>query len=277
VTVDRSLDPDLARYLDWLRGHGVPFAVAEDLVRDDDHDGPLVEGDEEMRPIELQGIAPFVEHRDPARGLAADHATLSLASALLRLLDLGARVWDIGCGTGVLAVAAGLKGASAIVATDVDERALTLARRTAADANVSVRFGHGVLLEAVPARLEADLVAANLPHKPCLPGANLPLSQRAGEDGADIHAMFAKQAAARLAPGAVVAFWLHSLPDPRLLKAYEAFDLTLVSWKRRFLQPDEYQDVLPHFLERASRGASYVEEARGQRFLVGGVWIAKRR
>ncbi len=271
------MDPDLGRYLDWLRGHGVTFAVADDLVRDEDHDGPLVEGDEEMRPVELTGIAPFVEHRDPARGLAADHATLSLARALLPRLDLGARVWDIGCGTGVLAVAAGLKGASAIVATDVDERALTLARRTAADANVSVRFHHGVLLEAVPARLEADFVAANLPHKPCPPGGNLPLSQRAGEDGADVHAAFAKQAAARLAPGAVVACWLHSLPDPRLLRAYADFELTLLSWKRRFLQPGEYRDVLPHFLERAGRGVSYLAEARGRRFLVGGVWIAKRR
>ncbi len=275
--MDRRIDPDLGRYLDWLRGHGVTFAVAEDLVRDEDHDGPLVEGDEEIRPVELPLIAPFVEHRDPARGLAADHATLSLGKAILPRLQLGARVWDIGCGTGVLAVAAGLKGASAIVATDVDERALTLARRTAADANVSVRLGHGVLLDAVPARLGADLVAANLPHKPCRPGGNLPLAQRAGEDGADIHAAFAREAAARLAPGAVVAFWLHSLPDPRLLKAYAAFDLTLASWKRRFLQPDEYQDVLPHFLERARRDASYLAEAHGRRFLVGGVWIAKRR
>ena len=268
---------ELLPYLDWLRSHGVAFEVAKDLVRDEDHDGPLVEGDEEMRPIELPGIAPFVEHRDPAQGLAADHATISLARALLPRLDLGARFWDIGCGTGVLAVAAGLKGASAIVATDVDERAITLARRTAADANVNVRFSHGVLLEAVPARLEADFVAANLPHKPCPPSGGLPLSQRAGEDGAEIHAAFAAQAAARLKPGAVVGFWLHSLPDPRLLDAYRAFDLTLASWKRRFLARGEYADVLPWFLDRAKRGTSYVAEAEGRLFLVGGSWLARRR
>jgi SAM-dependent methyltransferase len=264
-------------YLDWLRARGVRFDVAGDLVREEDHDGPLVEGDEEMRPVELPSIAPFVEHRDPQAGLAADHATLSLARAILPRLDLGARFWDIGCGTGVLAVAAGLKGASAIVATDVDERALALARRTAADANVAIRFGHGALLDAVPAKLVADLVAANLPHKPCPPGARLPLSQAGGPDGADPHATFAAQAAARLPPGARVAFWLHSLPDPRLLLAYGRFDLTLVSWKRRFLQPGEYADLLPYFLERARRGASFLAEAEGRRFVVGGVWIAKLR
>lgn len=271
------MDADLARYLDWLRGTGVKFDVAKDLVRDEDHDGPLVEGDEELRPVELAGIAPFVEHRDPAAGLAADHATLSLARALLPRLDLGARFWDIGCGTGVLAVAAGLKGASALVATDVDERAITLARRTAADSNISVRFCHGALLDAVPQGLGADVVAANLPHKPCPPGSALPVGQRGGPDGSEPHATFAAQAAARLAPGALVCFWLHSLPDPRLLRAYAAFDLTLASWKRRFLQPGEYADVLPHFLDRARKGTSYVAEAGGRRFLVGGVWLARRR
>lgn len=271
------MSPDLAPYLDWLRSHGVAFEVAGDLVRDEDHVGPLVEGDEEMRPVELPGIPPFVEHRDPEAGLAADHATVSLARALLPRIAPGTRFWDIGCGTGVLAVAAGLKGASSIVATDVDERAIALARRTAADANVSIRFSHGMLLEAVPARLDADLVAANLPHKPCPPGGALPLSQRAGEDGADVHSAFAAQAAARLAPGATVGFWLHSLPDPRLLRAYAGFDLTLVSWKRRFLQPGEYEGVLPWFLDRARRGLGYMADSSGRRFLVGGVWIARRR
>lgn len=269
------MDADLARYLDWLRGHGVKFDVAKDLVQEEDHDGPLVEGDEEMRPVELPGIAPFVEHRDPAAGLAADHATLSLARALLPRIELGARFWDIGCGTGVLAVAAGLKGASALVATDVDERAITLARRTAADSNISVRFGHGALLDAVPGNLGADVVAANLPHLPCPPGGSLPPSQRAGEDGADVHVAFAAQAATRLAPGAVLGFWLHSLPDPRLLGAYGAFDLVLASWKRRFLQPGEYAEALPYFLARARKGASHIPEASGRRFLVGGVWLAQ--
>ena len=271
------MNPDLARYLDWLRGHGVKFDVAEDLVQEEDHDGPLLDGDEEMRPVELPGIPPFVEHRDPAAGLGADHATFSLARALLPRLALGARFWDIGCGTGVLAVALGLKGASAIVATDVDERAIRLARRTAADSNISIRFCQGALLDAVPAGLKADVVAANLPHKPCPPGGSLPVGQRGGPDGAEPHATFAAQAAARLAPGAVVGFWLHSLPDPRLLKAYAAFDLSLASWKRRFLEPGEYEGVLPYLLDRARRGASHVAEASGRRFLVGGVWLARRR
>jgi len=272
------VNPEFLRYVEWLRGHGVPFEIAGALVRDEDHDGPLVEGDEEMRPVEIPGIPPFVEHRDPQGGRAADHATLSLARALIPRIAPGTRFWDIGCGTGVLAVAAGLKGASAIVATDVDEKAIALARRTAADANVAIRFSHGVLLEAVPARLEADLVAANLPHKPCPAGGTLPLSQRAGPDGTDIHAAFAAQAAARLGAGATVGFWLHSLPDPKLLHAYAgAFDLTLVSWKRRFLQPGEYRGLLPFLLDRVDKGTSYMAEESGHRFLVGSVWLARHR
>jgi hypothetical protein len=74
-----------------------------------------------------------------------------------------------------------------------------------------------------------------------------------------------------------VGFWLHSLPDPRLFRAYGAFDLTLVSWKRRFFQPGEYAPLLPFLLERVRRGTSYLAEASGRRFVVGGVWLARRR
>jgi SAM-dependent methyltransferase len=266
------VSPDLARYLDWLRAHGVRFDVARDLVHEEDHDGPLVPGDEAMRPVELPGIPPFVEHRDPEGGLAADHATFSLAAALLPRLPLGARFWDVGCGTGVLVVAAGLGGASMLVATDVDERAIALARRTAADANVNVRFCRGALLAAVPEKLGADVVAANLPHKPCPPGGALPLSQSGGPDGAEHHAGFATQAARRLASGAVVYFWLHSLPHPRLLLAYQDFDLTLLSWKRRLLEPGEHTDLLPHW-----RRTGHVADQGGRAFLVGGAWAARRR
>jgi len=275
-----SREPDLDRYLDWLTGHGVRFEVAPDLVREPDHDEPLVAGTEGMRPVELPDVPPFVEHRDPASGLAADHATFSLARAILprARLPLGARFWDIGCGTGVLAVAAGLAGASALVASDVDERALVLARRTAADANVSIRFCHGPLLEAVPERLTADIVAANLPHKPCPPGCSLPVGQSGGDDGAGPHAALAAQAAGRLEAGARVCFWLHSLPDPRLLRTYAAgYELSVLSWKRRFLQPGEYDDILPNLLDRARRGTSYIAEADGRRFLVGCVWVARLR
>jgi len=272
------MDADLQAYLDWLRGHGARFTVAPELAQDADHDGPVLDGLDALRPVELDGIPPFVEHRDVARALGSDHATMSVAHVLLPRLALGARFWDVGCGTGVLAVAAGLKGARAVVATDVDDRALALARRTAADANVAVRFCHGSLLDPVPEGLEADVVAANLPHKPCPEGCGLPVGQAGGEDGAAVHEAFAAQAATRLASGARVFFFLHSLPHPRLLLRYaEAFDLTLLAWKRRFFAPGEYGALQEHFVARHHEGVAYVAERAGRRFLVGGTWMAARR
>lgn len=253
---------DLRGYLDWLGGHGLRFEVANDVQRDPDHVGPVIDDFASMRAVELPGVPPFVEHRDADAGLSSDHATLSLARALLRgrYFAPGRRFWDIGCGTGVLAVAASLAGARAVVATDPDGRALFLARRTAADANVAIRFCEGSLLEPVPAGQIAEVVAVDLPHRPGV--------EEAGADGAAVHGAFVAQAEARLESGARVFFWLHSLPHPRLLQRYEsAFDLTLLSWKRCFLEDDERHDP----------EASYVPDDAGRRFLVVGVWMARRR
>lgn len=272
------MDPDLRAYLDWLDRHGVRYAVAKALAREPEYDGSPLGDDAELRPVELDGIPPFVEHRDPAAGLGSDHATLSLARAVLPRLAPGQRFFDVGCGTGVLAVAAGLRGARGVVATDVDPRAIALARRTAADADVAVRFCQGSLLAAVPPDLPADVVAANLPHKPCPPGGGLPLAQAGGADGAAVHVAFADQAEARLPKDARVVFFLHSLPHPRLLLRYhEAFDLELLSWKRRFLGEGEYGPFEGHFRDLARDGLAHLGEADGRPFLVAGCWMARRR
>jgi release factor glutamine methyltransferase len=271
------MDGDLAGYLGWLRGHGVRFDVAPDLHRAADHRGRPLEGAEDRRPIALPGAAPFVEHRDPAAGLAADHATFMLAEAIARagLVRPGTRFWDIGCGTGVLAVHAALMGARAVVATDVDPHALALAQRTAHEANVAVRFAEGSLLAPVPADLRADVVAANLPHKPVPPGYDLPRGQHGGVDGDDVHGAFAEQAAARLPQGACVCFFLHSLPHPRLLLRYQdRFALTLVAWKRRFFAENEYGPLHAHFEARHESGTSYVLQDGGPH-LIATTWIAR--
>ena len=273
------LDPLLARYLDWLDGHGVRFDVGARLIHGADHDGPLLEGDEPFRPLELPGLPPFVEHRDPAAGIGADHATLFLLRVLLEAghVGRGDRFWDVGCGTGVVAVAAGLAGARGIIATDVDPRALVLARRTAAEADVAVTFKEGSLLSPVPDGQRADVVTANLPHKPAPDGA-LPVAQAGGPEGDAVLGAFAGEAARRLDPGARVFFFLHSLPHPRLLEAFApAFDLAILGWKRRYLRPGEYGPLQDAFLERARLGTSFIAEESGRRILVGGVWRATRR
>ena len=271
---------DLQRYLDWLDGHGTRFRVAEDLWQDDDHRGSLIVGDGETRAIELPGLPPFIEHRDPGSGLAANHATFFLARTLLSggHLARGGRFWDIGCGTGVLAVMAGLAGARTIIAADIDGRPLGLARRTAADANIKVTFCRGSLLEPVPLQAVAEVVTANLPHKPVVAPHVLPATQDGGPDGDAVHGAFAAQAEARLPEGTRVFFFLHSLPHPRLLQSYqEPYELTLLAWKRRYLGADEYGALQDHFVERARQGTSFLIERDGERQLIAGIWRAQRK
>ncbi|MCK6479366.1 MAG: 50S ribosomal protein L11 methyltransferase [Planctomycetes bacterium] len=244
------MDPSPGPYVDWLRGAGVPFAVDDALARDPDFDGPLVLGDEPLRSLvlrigeggEQEDLPPVVEHRDPAAGLTADHATQSVAREMVRRphVEPMRPLWEIGCGTGVLASLGGLLGAVPILGTDVDPRAIALARRTSSDTGVEVEWLQGSLLDPIDPAEEAHLVIANLPHKPCA-DRSLPLSQDGGPEGDRVFAAFAAQAARRLPAGARVLFFLHSLPHPRLLgNLSRDFDLRLLSWKRRFLAPGEY-------------------------------------
>ncbi|MDH3591058.1 MAG: 50S ribosomal protein L11 methyltransferase [Planctomycetota bacterium] len=272
------MDDPLGDYLRWLHAGGVAFEVSPDLWRDADHDGPLIPDAREVVPLEIEGLAPFVEHRRPDLGLAANHATFSLLRSVLhaRLIPQSGRVWDIGCGTGVLGVAAGLAGARVVIATDVDPEVIEMAKRTAAEAGVPVRFHLGAGLTPVPAGATADFVFANLPHTPARAGAHLPVALAAGENGMAVHGPFVAAARARLAPGATVCFLLHSLPDRGLLRAYnDGFRLTLLSWKRRFLGDGDPASN-DHAVERAGRGDSFLGAAGSRRFLVAGAWQAVR-
>ena len=248
------MERELEDYLGWLRRSGVDFTVAPGIVRDPDKDGSRVSGDATTRHLAMPGLPGIVEHRDPTTGVASDHATHSVAWAMLRSKP-ARRVWDVGCGTGVLAVVAKLAGAREVLATDVDPRALELAARTAYAAGVEIGLLEGSLLEPLPDGAQADLVVANLPHKPVPEGMDLLVAQNGGPSGCEVHCAFAIQAEARLRAGARVLFFAHSLPDPQLLRCHaESFALELVSWKRRYLLPGEFGRLQDHFLERARRG-----------------------
>ncbi len=263
------MDQDLNRYVMWLQEHGVPFELGLPAAKLPDHDGDLISQD---------GSA--YEHRDADAGIAADHATEMVATCLARpeVNAAGRDVWDIGCGTGVLMVAAAHAGAASVSGTDVDPRALELARDTLREAQVDGELFETSLMDAVPADRPADLLIANLPHKPCPSGYELPTSQRGGPDGSLPHTALAAAADHRLRPGGQVVFFLHSLPDPRLLQTYaEAFDLTLLAWKRRYLQPGEYAVLLPMFEERVRDGSSLILERDGRSFLIACTWLATKR
>jgi ribosomal protein L11 methyltransferase len=101
---------------------------------------------------------------DPGRAFGSGHhATTALCLALLDDLELsGRRVADIGCGSGVLAIAAASRGAIT-VGTDVDPEAVTVSAENAVRNAVDVAVAEGSVATAVDLLGgPADLVVANL-------------------------------------------------------------------------------------------------------------------
>lgn len=101
---------------------------------------------------------------DPGRAFGSGHhATTTLCLEVLDGLDLTGRVEgrhlaDVGCGSGVLAIAGAARGATA-VGVDIDADAVAVTRENAARNGVTVEVRHGSV-EALPRR--ADIVVANL-------------------------------------------------------------------------------------------------------------------
>jgi ribosomal protein L11 methyltransferase len=107
-------------------------------------------------------------HMDP--GLAFGTGTHATTALCLEWLDahppLERKVIDYGCGSGILAIAAGKLGASQVRAVDIDPQALQATRENA------VRNGMGVDLEVLfPDVMDAqpaDLVIANILANPLI-------------------------------------------------------------------------------------------------------------
>jgi ribosomal protein L11 methyltransferase len=149
---------------------GVRVAVHGEAVPDDwsdrwkrFHQPVLVGGRVWVRP-------PWVEPRDDALDLVVDpgeafgtgaHPTTRLTLELMLELEPGGSFVDLGCGSGVLAIAAARLGFVPVAAVDSERAALDATRRNAAANGVVVDQVERVNLrdEAPPA---ADTVAANL-------------------------------------------------------------------------------------------------------------------
>jgi len=273
---DRS---DLEGFLAHLRSHGARFDIDASLRHDADQGGHPQAERRQQGLFGVPGLPPILEHR--VGGIGSDHATWSVAADLATraLVPRGSTFWDIGTGTGLLAIAASALGAGHVVATDVCEDSIAVAGHNAETAGADIDLYLGSLLDAVPVDEPAPrTITANLPQKPRRPGDDLPLAEDGGEGGDALIAPFFEQAASRLEPGGRVVFFQHSLPHPRNLAALdEHFELRLLSWKRRLLAPGEYGDLQDWFAERARAGTSYLAEVDGWRFLVACVWVATRR
>jgi ribosomal protein L11 methyltransferase len=149
----RVIEPDRAADLDAWRAWARPQRAGRHLVVQP----AWLDPEEEVRPHDV------VLHIDPGRAFGSgSHPSTRLVLAVLEdEVRHGARVLDVGCGSGVLSVAAAVLGAGAVSAVDTDPEAVT-ATRANAEGN-----GVGSLVSASTTPVGAveggyDLVLANI-------------------------------------------------------------------------------------------------------------------
>lgn len=238
---------DAAR-IERLRRGGSAFAEDElaELRRAADHDAAdhVAPGDDAAdddaaldamvarriagEPIEaIVGSAAFAELRilvHPGVFVPRRRTTLlaGLVADALRARGPGARLLDLGCGTGAIAALAAHRApGTRVTAIDADARAVANARANLPGALVL----EAADLSALPADARFDAIAANLPYVPTAELAHLPRDARdhepalaldGGADGLEPLRALAPQIAARLAPGGVV---VTEVAPPQLAEA----------------------------------------------------------
>ena len=168
-------------------------------------------------PIQhLLGTVFFRNHefKTDARGLIPRPETEELAEWLAKNVKLadGARILDMGCGSGVLglSLAADFPKAEVTLA-DISPDALALAQENAEFTGLKAKFIESDLFSALPVEPPFDLIAANLPYVPDAEDLapevrhDPALALFGGADGMDVIRRFIPEAAKRLAAGGWVA------------------------------------------------------------------------
>ncbi|MDN4476163.1 methyltransferase [Demequina sp. SYSU T00192] len=115
---------------------------------------------DERRTIRVTLAGRDVEVETAPGIFSPGHVDLGTQVLLRQVPEPRGRVLDIGCGWGPIALEAALRGASAVTAVDVNERALDLLRRNAARLGVAV---DAALPEEVPADAVFDTIWSNPP------------------------------------------------------------------------------------------------------------------
>ena len=156
-------------------GQSLDICYALETVPDDDW---VRRSQSQFTPIELERLwigaswhrvptgAKLVVRIDPglAFGTGSHPTTKLMLRFLERTLRGGERVLDYGCGSGVLAIAAGKLGASHITAVDIDPQAVAVTKENSRANGVVVDAG---LPEALPPA-RYDVVVANILAQPLI-------------------------------------------------------------------------------------------------------------
>ncbi len=168
----------------------------------------------------LVGRRHFFDHafRVDPRVLVPRPETELLVEAALAALPEGGRAIDLCTGSGCVAISLALGRTGArLVATDVSEEALAVARENAAALGAVVEFATGDLWAAVHGCEAFDVVVSNPPYVPTRELAGLSREVRrepcialdGGEDGLAVLRRIVLGAASRLKPGGTLCLEMH--------------------------------------------------------------------
>jgi release factor glutamine methyltransferase len=156
--------------------------------------------------------------RVDARVLVPRPETELLVEAALSALPPGGRALDLCTGSGCVAVSLALgRPGARVVATDLSEDALAVARENAAVLGAGVEFATGDLWAAVHGDERFDVIASNPPYIPTKELAGLSREVRrepcialdGGPDGLAVLRRIVAGAAAHLRPGGTLCLEMH--------------------------------------------------------------------
>jgi len=195
--------------------------------------------------LPASAVAPRRLSHDPGV-----HAPDPFAPALARAIRLrsAAAALDLGCGAGFYALDLARRGASPVVATDLDPAAVRATRGNARRLGLRIETAVGDLFAPVGGR-RFDVIVANLPQ--CPSRSPLPLARWGGPDGLRHLRRLARAAPRHLSPGGSLWFLATGWVDgAELAEAFARFTLRPRVVLHRTVTPSDYDRLAPGLFDR---------------------------